>query len=141
MPTLRQQHPVEYKAFEDAKFRCRNKKYRRYADYGGRGIEFRFATFADFLAELGPRPDGLTLERIDNNGHYEKNNVKWATKTEQMRNRRTTRLYRLRGEDKTLKAWADEYGFKYKTLYTRIRRGLSLEQAIRFRQRKSPTKQ
>jgi hypothetical protein len=59
-----------------------------YTNYGGRGIQFLFDSFEQFYAEIGPRPAGLTLDRIHNDGHYEPGNVRWATRSEQNRNRR-----------------------------------------------------
>jgi hypothetical protein len=60
----------------------------RFADYGGRGIKFLFDSFEQFFAELGPRPKGKTLDRIENDGNYEPGNVQWATPTEQLAHRR-----------------------------------------------------
>jgi hypothetical protein len=84
-------HTPEYTSFHAAKKRCTNTNAKQYADYGGRGIEFCFKSFEEFYAEVGPRPEpkfDYSLERIDNNGHYEKGNVRWATKIQQARNRR-----------------------------------------------------
>lgn len=71
--------------------------HRTYRHYGGRGIEYRLPL--DFgeaarllLASIGPRPKGYTLDRIDNDGHYEIGNLRWATKSEQNRNRRGLRV-------------------------------------------------
>lgn len=81
---------VEYDAFNAAKGRCQNKNNRSYKDYGGRGIEFRFNNFQDFLAEVGLRPsDEYSLDRSDNDGHYEKGNLSWQTKDKQANNRRS----------------------------------------------------
>lgn len=71
-----------------AKSRCQNLQLPCWPDYGGRGIEFRFTSFEEFYICLGPRPPGYTLDRIDNDGHYEKGNVRWATRQEQNLNKR-----------------------------------------------------
>lgn len=79
----------EYYAFHGAKDRCRNKHNARYSDWGGRGIEFRFESFEQFFDEVGTKPTPKhTLDRIDNNGHYEPGNVRWSTYLEQNRNQR-----------------------------------------------------
>ena len=77
-----------------AKKRCENPKDKHYGDYGGRGIEFRFASPTQMglwiMADLGLRRD-LSLDRKDNNGHYEPGNIAWASNTEQANNRRRRR--------------------------------------------------
>lgn len=78
----------EYTSFASARGRCRNKTSRDYPRWGGRGIEFRFISFEHFYAVLGPKPSALhSLDRIDNKGHYEQGNVRWALPRQQMRNR------------------------------------------------------
>lgn len=89
-------HLVEYTIYCQAKDRCNNPRNPSYKDYGARGIKFRFRTFAQFFAEVGPRPEGTepsgraaySIHRIDNDGHYEVGNVKWATRAEQRSNKR-----------------------------------------------------
>ena len=84
----------EYDSYNGAKKRCNPSRKDDFPDHAGRGIEFRFAGFEEFLAEVGPRPEpkfDYSLDRINNNGHYEKGNVQWATKKEQAWNRRCTR--------------------------------------------------
>jgi hypothetical protein len=89
----------EYRAYIDAKSRCNNPNSGRYYTHGGRGIKFLFSSFDEFFAEIGKRPEGMTLDRIDNNGNYEKGNVRWATPSQQMSNRnRYTRKFRVRNE-------------------------------------------
>jgi hypothetical protein len=81
----------EWNSYHGAKKRCNPKFTAKYADWSGRGIEFRFNSFEEFYAEIGPRPEpkfDYSLERIDNDGHYERGNVKWATKEQQAHNRR-----------------------------------------------------
>lgn len=75
-------------AYRAAKIRCTYPGVRGWKYYGGRGIEFRFKNFKEFLDAVGPHPGkGYSLDRIDNDGHYEVGNVKWATAEEQAKNR------------------------------------------------------
>jgi hypothetical protein len=82
----------EYRAWDNAKQRVTNPSGRKWPHYGGRGIGMCaewLASFAAFFADVGPRPaGGYSLDRIDNDGDYEPGNVRWATYTEQNRNRR-----------------------------------------------------
>jgi hypothetical protein len=91
----------EYNAYCDAKKRCVNSNSKFFSDYGGRGIEFRFESFQQFLKDIGPRTSPKhSLDRINNNGHYEPGNVRWATKREQVANRRPRR------DSRDLARWA-----------------------------------
>lgn len=115
---------VEYRAYRGAKSRCENPKRREFKHYGGRGIEFRFATFPDFLAEVGRRPSPKhSIDRIDVNGHYEPGNVRWASQTTQDFNKRTTRLLTVNGVEKPLGIWAKEVGISPKTIRSRKQYG------------------
>ena len=78
----------EFMTFCNAKYRCNNPHAPNYPHYGGRGIEFRFQNFKEFYTHVGPRPFGMSLDRIDVNGHYELGNVRWATVSEQIANPR-----------------------------------------------------
>lgn len=79
----------EDKAYRAAKQRCMNRRNPDWVNYGGRGIQFNFLCFEQFVAELGPRPSPYhSLDRKNNNGHYEPGNVRWATPSEQQANRR-----------------------------------------------------
>ncbi len=88
-------HTKTYHAWSNMITRCENPSNRRHGTYGARGITVcpRWRnSFADFLADMGPAPDGLTLDRRDNDRGYEPDNCQWATRTEQARNKTTTKL-------------------------------------------------
>lgn len=75
--------------YYEAKRRCTNPKHKRFKDYGGRGIEFNFVSYEQFITHLGPRPPNFELDRIDNDGHYEIGNVRWVDFSTQQKNKRT----------------------------------------------------
>jgi len=102
---------VENAIYRAAKTRCTNKNADDYPRYGGRGIEFRFDSFEQFYAEIGKRPTPQhTLDRKDNNGHYEVGNVHWATPKEQARNKRNNRFFTINGISKTAPEWVETFG-------------------------------
>lgn len=121
--------------------RCENPNESGYADYGGRGIricarwregEQGRTGFECFLADMGERPSsGHSLDRFpDNSGHYEPTNCRWATYTEQNRNRRSNRNLTLDGRTMILTDWAREFGIHITTLSYRLRRGYPLQEAL-----------
>lgn len=80
----------EYRAYQGAKKRCSDKKDRGWKNYGGRGILFLLPAFDKFYEFIGPRPTpNHSLDRKENDKHYSLDNIRWATKEEQMNNRRT----------------------------------------------------
>jgi len=122
---------AEYRSYSHAKTRCNNPNAQRYEDWGGRGIEFRFKSFEDFLATVGRRPSAQhSLDRIDPNGHYEAGNVRWATPKEQSRNTRRNHYVTINSERKCIAEWCVIYKIKSTTVHQRIKAGLSDEAAI-----------
>jgi hypothetical protein len=111
-----------YKSYLSAKARCQNPNNDAYDDYGARGIQFRYVNFEQFFADMGFKPEGLTLERRNNNGHYEPGNCIWATYIEQNNNRRSNRLIIAFGRTQTLAQWVREVGFSRNTIRSRIDR-------------------
>jgi hypothetical protein len=86
----RKQAPAEYQAYANAKQRCTNPSHSLFEWYGARGIEFRFENFRQWWLELGPKPTpNLTVDRRNNDGHYEPGNVRWVTMKVQANNRRS----------------------------------------------------
>lgn len=111
-----------YKVYKAAKQRCLNSSLPNFDRYGGRGIQFKFDSFEQFYEHIGKEfKDGLQLDRIDNNGHYEPGNVRWATRKEQCNN--TARNVRLtfNGETLTVSGWAEKLGIPQPTLSRRLK--------------------
>jgi hypothetical protein len=116
--------------------RCSNPKHVTWLRYGGRGITVceRWTSFENFLADMGPRPTRRhSLDRIDGDGNYEPGNCRWATASEQARNRRSARLLTIGGETLCLDDWAKRSGLPVSTIHDRIRRGWSPERAVQPR--------
>ncbi len=112
---------LEYSSYTHARERCRNPKHKHYAYYGGRGIEFRFSSFQEFLEHIGRRPSVKhSLDRINNDGHYEIGNVRWATPEEQHRNRRGRVMLTVNGETRFIQEWAQLYTINPRTISSRI---------------------
>lgn len=123
----------EYQAWADMISRCHGPKNPRFKDYGGRGIgvcdRWR-SSFEAFYAELGPKPPGALLDRIDNDKGYEPGNCRWVTSKESAQNRRTTRFLSFGGETLSVAAWADRLGINQSALRSRLRLGWTTEEAL-----------
>lgn len=135
-------HLREYRVFRMMWERCTNPKNKAYKYYGARGITVcqRWKDFRTFVADIGPRPGpGYTLDRIDNDGPYAPDNIRWSTQTDQVRNSRTARLITFHGITLSLSGWAERLNINYGTLKGRLKLGWPLEQALspKLRQRHS----
>ena len=124
-----------YKIWQQMKQRCSNPKAPNYAEYGGRGIRVCQEwedSFESFFSDMGhPPSDDHTLDRRENDGHYTKLNCRWATRSEQQRNKRNSRSITFRGETKNVVEWAELYGLHYTTLAKRVfHLGWDIERAL-----------
>lgn len=112
-----------YKIWAGMKSRCLNQNSHAWPDYGGRGIEIceRWLDYENFLADMGQPPTHThTLDRKDNDGHYSPENCRWATPTEQMRNRRNNRRITHEGETACLAEWAERLAMSAKVLARKL---------------------
>lgn len=128
-------HPLR-KIWKSMLMRCNNPSVKNYNNYGGRGIKVceRWSGnlgFENFVNDMGERPDGTTLDRIDVNGNYEPSNCRWATAEQQMNNRTDNSRITLNGESITCSQLCSKYGF-YRTYVTHlIHDGIDVNEVIR----------
>ncbi len=126
-----------HRVWIEMRSRCRNPKHPSFHNYGGRGIAVcpEWEDFAVFYADMGMPPKDGSLERINNDGPYSKENCCWATPKEQHNNKRSNRMLTVFGRTQTFAQWADECGIPWATLRGRIDRyGWPPEQAVTRKQ-------
>jgi hypothetical protein len=121
-----------YVAWVSMRQRCNNPRCRQFHHYGGRGIRVceRWNSFANFEADMGPKPDNMSLDRIDMDGDYTPENCRWATQTEQMRNLRITRRVMIEGRSYVAADLAERSGLKTDTIIDRASHGLVLAEVL-----------
>lgn len=121
-----------YQSWRKMKYRCRNSDDPAYPRYGGRGIDYcdAWESFEQFYADMGDRPAGTSIERIDNSKGYYKENCCWATRYAQSNNRRNNILVDFQGSQMTLSQAAKLAGVSYKLAHKRMKKGWSLEDAL-----------
>ncbi len=115
-----------YKAWVSMRGRCEDEGHPNWADYGGRGISVCSAwseSFEAFLLDMGEAPKGLSLDRVDNNQGYYKENCRWATSKQQNNNRRSNFWIVMDGTRRTLTEWCELLNIAYHVPYYRIKRG------------------
>jgi hypothetical protein len=112
--------------------RCYYPKHRWFSNYGGRGITVceRWKSFTNFWKDMGERPDGRCIERIDNNKGYEPGNCRWATRAEQNRNSRRNRILTVLGVTNCFTDLCAFFGIKRATVYKRLQRGMTVDRAF-----------
>lgn len=124
----------EYNTWNHMLQRCNNDKNPCYKHYGARGIKVcdRWSDFINFIKDMGERPQGTSLERIDNNGNYEPSNCEWATKIDQMNNTRRNKYYKVQGEIYSPKEISIKFSIPLNRFYSRIFRGWQAEDAAKI---------
>lgn len=112
--------------------RCTNSNHHSYANYGARGINVceRWLKFENFLSDMGECPQGMSLDRINNNGNYEPSNCRWADSITQTRNQRDNKLITAFGKTLCLSAWSEQSGIKRETISRRLELGWDTEKAV-----------
>ncbi len=123
---------IVYRCWQQMLQRCNNPKKLGYANYGARGISVckRWSCFQKFFSDMGVPPNGMSLERVDNNGNYNPANCVWATYKQQARNTRNTRRFVIEGQLRTLSELVESVGINHSTLRFRLRQGWSIEEAL-----------
>jgi len=122
---------TEYIAYRAMIKRCSDPTYKNYHRYGGRGIKILYTSFSDFFDDVGYRPDGKnSIDRINNDTHYERGNCRWATWAEQNTNTSRNRNITHNGKTMCLAEWAREFDIPYGTLQGRLNRGWSINRAL-----------
>jgi hypothetical protein len=130
----RRNSTAEYRTWKSIKRRCSNCSVREYANYGGRGIKVCdrwLNSYENFLADMGRKPSPKhSINRIDNNTDYSPENCEWADDTKQRRNKRTSVMLELNGEQKNISDWLMTLGVPEGTYYWRRRHGYSIHEAL-----------
>lgn len=124
---LKSKHPDEYSVWQAMKYRCLNPRSKDWPRYGGAGVVVCDAwatSFAAFLADMGPRPSlSHSIERIDNRAGYAPGNAVWATRSQQQRNKSSSYIYRVNGEEfRAAKDAAERLGVGTHTIYRHAER-------------------
>ena len=137
MKLLHSQRNPTYVTWRSMVGRCTNPKFDNYKRYGAIGvtIDNRWLVFENFVEDMGDRPEKKTLDRIDSNIGYTKNNCRWATPAEQQRNRKCAMLITYNGITKNSSDWSTELGLVKSAVWMRIKKGWSIERAVTTRKR------
>lgn len=129
-----------YHSWRSMMMRCYYDKCDGYKYWGGRGISVCGAwhDFSNFLADMGEKPHGTTLDRINNDGDYTPKNCRWATPSEQSRNRRNAVYLEAKGDRLTIAEWAKRLGVDQHVIQKRLKRGWPADQAVSVPSRTYP---
>lgn len=130
---LENKNTTTYRVYHGMLSRCYNEKLNNYHRYGGRGVRVCgrwLESFENFLSDMGERPEGKSLDRIDNNGNYELSNCRWSTPYEQQQNQRQTIRLTVYGKTATISEWVKISGTKRCTIRERHRTGWPDKQCV-----------
>lgn len=118
--------------------RCTNQNMPNYRYYGARGItiSWRWNSFQNFLADMGERPEGHTLDRKDPNGNYEPGNCRWVTPKQQANGRRNCRIVTYNGLSLNVRQWSERTGLSHNIILKRLSRGWSPQKTLTATPRK-----
>ncbi len=121
-----------YKAWISMRWRCEKPQATGYHRYGGRGIKVckRWAVFKNFFVDMGVRPIGTSIDRIDNNGNYIPENCRWATPSQQQQNTRKNRIIQHDGQSMCLYEWARATGLSPQLIRWRLSHGWSIKRTL-----------
>ncbi len=125
---------ISYNTWVKIMDRCYNKNSSRFNYYGARGIKVSksWHNVKNFIKDMGEKPGkAYSIDRIDNNKGYSKENCKWSTPLEQSINKRNNILFDHKGEIKTLKQISRDTGISYTTLWCRLKRGVDINNALK----------
>jgi len=122
----------EYYTWASMMKRCYNPNWVNYKNYGARGIKVcdRWHDFRNFLADMGNRPAGMFIERIENEKGYGPENCKWSTRIEQTKNTRSNRMLTFNGETKPMVEWSETLKLSYHVIKNRLKYGWSIERTL-----------
>ena len=122
-----------YRSYRAMLARCKDVNHKEFANYGGRGISVCdrwVAGFEFFLSDMGKRPAGTSIDRINSDGNYEPGNCRWATSEEQAKNKKVTKTITHNGLTNTITEWGKILGIPRDRISLRLKRGKSVEQAL-----------
>lgn len=121
-----------YRTWLNMRGRCNSESHQSYKHYGGRGIQVceRWNSFGAFLSDMGERPDGMTIERKNNDGNYEPENCVWATDKEQCNNRRSNVFIEFNGLSLTYSQWAEKLNIDKTVIRQRHLKGWPIDRVL-----------
>lgn len=121
-----------YRVWRSMRTRCENPSSVAFKNYGGRGITVcdRWRLFENFHSDMGDRPPGHTIERVDNDKGYSPDNCIWATRKCQSRNRRNLHLLTVGSITKSMGEWSELTGISVSTIWNRLKLGWTDEEAV-----------